>query len=241
MKNIHGIDINLTQEREQLLEGGWEGQRIKSMLANIKEGDVVFDIGAEQGDMSVLLAKKTGKIVLMESSPIMWPHLRANFERNDIKPLAYYAGFASNVIKETPEIKNYEDKDKDGWPLCAYEELVDCRSFRHLDEEAKATKQITVDQFCRINNIYPNMVTIDVEGSEWHVLQGMTTVIDKSQPLIYVSIHHDIMYLRYKKWFQDIYLGTLKPLGYKAAFLDHDHESHFVFYRKGLIEVREII
>lgn len=241
MKNIYGININLTPERTKLFEGGWEGQRIKSMLANIKEGDVVFDIGAEQGDMSVFMAKKTGKIVLFEPSPIMWPHIRANFERNKIKPLAYYAGFASNEIEEKPPELNYDDTDKDGWPRVAYNNLVDAHSFRHLDEEIDATKQITIDEFCLRTQIFPAMVTMDVEGSEWNVLEGMRKILDEVQPLLYVSIHHDMLYLRYKKWFFNIYLDILKPFGYKAIFLDHDHESHFAFYTKNFIEIKEII
>ncbi|GAG12633.1 unnamed protein product, partial [marine sediment metagenome] len=84
MKNLYGIDINLTSERQKLMEGGWEYHRMKSMIQNIKKEDIVFDVGAEQGDMSVLLAKRAKGIVLFEPSPMMWPHIKNNFESNNI-------------------------------------------------------------------------------------------------------------------------------------------------------------
>ena len=240
MKNLYGIDIKLTPAREELMEGGWEYQRMKSMIENIREGDVVFDVGAEQGDMSVLLAKKTGKIVLFEPSPVMWPHIRANFKRNNIKPLACYVGFASDTTEEDPENLNYDDTMRDGFPACSFDEIKDCRGFRHLHEEASATKQITLDEFSKRTNIWPQMVTIDVEGSEYNVLEGMSKILDKSQPIVYMSVHHDFLYMNYKKFFNDIAKFFMER-SYKSAFLAHDHESHFVFYKKSLFRINETL
>ncbi len=240
MKNLYGVDINLTPEREKLMAGGWEYHRIMSMMANVKEGDVIFDIGAEQGDMSVLLGKKTGKIVLFEASPIMWTHIRENFERNDLKPLGCYAGFASDVTDENPEGLNYKDKDKDGYPECAYDELKDVRSFRHLSQETSATKQITIDDYCKRTGIYPDMITMDVEGSEYNVLQGIKEVLAKRTVVIYISIHHDFLFHSYGKFFNDI-VQFFHERGYKTEYLGFDHEAHFVFYRKSLIILNEIL
>lgn len=240
MRNIYGIDIQLTKEREELLIAGWEGIRIKSMIENIREDDIVFDIGAEQGDISILLAKKCKKIVLFEPSPVQWPHIKYNFNRNNIKPLDCYAGFVSNITDERPEDLNYEYEIKNGFPLCAYEQRMDIRGFRHLHEERRATLQITLDDYCKRTGIYPNMMTIDVEGSEWNVLQGMQYVIDKVMPIIYLSVHHDFLAQNYNKYFNDI-AKFFQERKYKTAFLNHDHESHFVFYKKSLIDIKEIL
>ncbi len=238
--NLYGVDIKLSQERQELMEGGWEYRRMKSMLDNIKPGDVVFDVGAEQGDMSVIMAKKTGKIVLFEPSPMMWPHIKENFIENGIKPLYCYVGFVSDVTDEEPEITNYDDTNNKGFPECAYDEMTNVRGFRHLHEEKHATKQITLDDYCARTGIYPVMVTIDVEGSEYNVLEGMKEVMNKTMPTVYISIHHDFLHMNYGKYFNDI-AAYFNERGYRGEFLGHDHESHFVFYKKSLFSTKEII
>lgn len=240
MKNLYGIDIELTEERQELLEGGWEYHRIKSMMENIKKDDVVFDIGAEQGDMSVLMGKKTGKIVVFEPSPVQWPHIRDNFEANNLKPLDCYPGFVSDVTDENPKVKNYDYETRDGYPGCAYEELDYTRGFRHLYEERAATLQITLDDYCEQTNIYPDMVTMDVEGSECAVLAGMSKVIDKCMPLIFISVHHNFLRESYDTDYN--YIGQyFNERGYRAEYLGHDHETHFAYYKKSFNSVREVI
>lgn len=238
--NIYGLDVELTKERKELMDGGWERGRMQSMLANINHGDVVFDIGAEQGDISVMLAKKSGKIILFEPSPMMWPHIRDNFNRNGLIPLDCYVGFASDVTKESPENLNYKDEMVDGYPKCAYEKLNNVRGFRHLHEEFSATKQITVDDYCERTKIYPHLVTIDVEGSEFNVLQGMIETIDKIMPIIYVSVHPDFLYMNYGKFFNDIG-NFFNERGYKSDYLGFDHEMHMVYYKKSLIKINEVL
>jgi len=240
--NIHGIDIKLTKERADLLIGGWEFARVQSMLLNIKEGDTIFDIGAEQGDITALLAKKAkGKTVAFEPSPVMWPHIKSNFENNGLKLDGYHCGFASDVTEMNPKNLNYDDTDKNGYPLLAYEKKADVRAFRHLDEEASATRQITLDDYCKEHNIYPNLITIDVEGSEYNVMKGAMEVLNTSMPLVYISVHYDFMYTKFKKHFNDLYHDTFEKAGYKMKFLGQDHEAHFVFYKKSILEIREIL
>ena len=239
--NLYGMDIKLTGERLELIEGGWEYQRIKSMMGNIKEGDVVFDIGAEQGDMSALMGKKSGKIVLFEASPMMWPHIRQNFEANDLKPLDCYAGFVSNVTDENPKYLNYDPKmGTRDYPGCAYDKLVNTRGFRHLHEETEATNQITLDDYCERSGIYPDVVTIDVEGSECHVLEGMSKVMDKTMPIVYLSVHHDFLGVQHGRYYNEIGL-FFNERGYKAEYLGFDHEMHMCYYKKSINLTKEII
>lgn len=242
MKNLYGIDIKLTKEREELMEGGWEAKRMESMIANIKYGDIIFDVGAEQGDMTAMLSKKAGdkSTVIFEPSPMMWPHIKANFERNNIKPLDCYVEFVSDKTEEKPEGLNYDDKIRDGYPECAYDKLDNTRGFRYLHEEAKATKQITIDDYCKRTGNYPDIVTIDVEGSEYNVLEGMSKTIDKVMPIIYLSLHDNFLYLNYKKFPQDIF-KFFDARNYKYKLLGFDHEFHYVFYKKSLKVISEII
>jgi FkbM family methyltransferase len=181
-----------------------------------------------------MMAKKGAKMVLFEPSPTMWPRIKANFDRNKLKPFLTFAGFASDKSPESPEQgADFELGEKNGWPLCAYGDETNVRSFRHLSEQAVATPQITIDDFCTQHNIIPNLITIDVEGSELEVLEGARKVLTEVNPLIYISIHENLMWLNYGHWFHDLYWSYLREMNYKPYFLAHNHETHWLF-RKGI-------
>tara|TARA_B100001250_G_C19569478_1_gene686997 strand:+ start:551 stop:808 length:258 start_codon:yes stop_codon:yes gene_type:complete len=43
-------------------------------------------------------------------------------------------------------------------------------------------KQITLDSYCKNNNVSPDIIKIDVEGAEWFVLNGARNTIQQSRP-----------------------------------------------------------
>lgn len=212
MIELYGLQVDLDKNREELLEGGWEGKRIQSMLDDIVPGDVVIDAGAEEGDMSVLMALKGAQMVLIEPSPTMWPHIRDNFERNKQKPFICFEGFASNVT---------DGEVTTGYPESANNEIIDLRSFRHLDEEKSITKQLKIDDLA----LTPKLITIDVEGSEFEVIEGAMETL-KRGTILYTSLHDDLMWLRYKHWPHDLRHELFK-IGYEPERLcGWDHELH---------------
>ena len=217
----------------------WEVERLESMKLNIAKGNTLLEIGAEEGDFAALAASWGAKVALIEPSPIMWPNIREIFKQNNLKdPVACFAGFASDKVIEGKT--NFDNKIDKGYPKCAYSENLPFREFRHLDREGETTDSITVDEFIKRNNFKPDMVSIDVEGSEWEVLRGMELTLTNIQPMVYVSIHHDLLGKNYSKYFQDI-LALIAPHGYKMYYLGHDHETHVVFYHKSLKIIQTIV
>lgn len=49
--------------------------------------------------------------------------------------------------------------------------------------------QTTLDAFCRTRGIRPDVIKIDVEGSEFSVLEGAREILADARPLLIVSIH----------------------------------------------------
>ena len=62
---------------------------------------------------------------------------------------------------------------------------------------------ITLDQFCRDKKILPDIIKVDIEGSEIEMLIGAKKVIKKSRPIIFLSYHP----------------FHIKKLGYKSSFI----------------------
>lgn len=210
----------------------WEKERLESMFLHIKKGDIVYEIGAEEGDFAALCQKwvgDNGGVVLFEPQPLIWPNIKAIFENNELKnPLAYYVGFASNSTEENPPNLNFDAKDKQGWPLCAYGELKPDRGFRHLAQEIDATPQIKLDDFYKRTYLIPDVMSIDVEGSEFHVLMGAERILSKYKPMIFVSVHESLKVM-YDQTEDDID-NFMYKLGYEKEHIATDHEKHIRYF-----------
>jgi FkbM family methyltransferase len=210
---------------------GWEVERIESMLSNIQKGDLVLDIGTEEGDISALLAQKSENIILFEPNEKVWPNIRAIWEANNLKwPNNYFVGFASN--KDTifaPEFAQYIP-DMNYWPSCAYGDLIGDHGFKELAYETDAIPQVKIDTFAssmlKVETI--KLITIDVEGSEFEVLKGAKETIKRDRPLIYVSIHPEMMHKTYRQYRFEL-VHFVENLGYTFEILAEDHEFHYLF------------
>lgn len=73
----------------------WEQERLSYMHAVIRPGDVVWEIGAEQGDVSVLYALWGADVVLVEPDEEMWKPLWLIFGANGMNAKMLHAEHAS--------------------------------------------------------------------------------------------------------------------------------------------------
>ncbi len=96
----------------------WERERFQSMEANLRAGDILVDVGAEQGQQSVIYAGFVGggdRMVLIEPTPQSWPNIRHTWLANNLAtPLATYCGFAG-AKTERPERADFEEGYCDGY------------------------------------------------------------------------------------------------------------------------------
>lgn len=210
----------------------WEKERIAAMHDAIRSGDVVFDIGTEEGDISALLATwvgEEGEICLFEPNPKVWPNIKAIWESNGLKtPRSFWVGFASDVDEFYPRNLNIDMTVVDGWPQCAYGPLIGDHGFRHLAQEADATPQIKIDSFCSRNQVEPDLITMDIEGAEMNALRGASQILRDCHPLVFVSIHPEFMTELYGVGRETV-LNFMSELGYEADLLAIDHEEHWAF------------
>ncbi|MCP4897302.1 MAG: FkbM family methyltransferase [bacterium] len=225
-------------------EEGWERQRLAAMEQAIEPGDTVVDVGAEEGDMSALCAKWAGPeggMILIEPNPRVWPNIRAIWEGNDdLAPiLDWFVGFASAVTELHPPNDNVTDISKPVkhllteapvWPECAYGEIIGDHGFRHLAQEADATPQIRLDEFIREAAHLPtvDVITMDVEGAEYDVLEGAREVLIEDRPVVFVSIHPPPLADWYEKTPADIH-DLMASFGYRSYWIWEDHEQHWMY------------
>lgn len=202
----------------------WERERFHSMRDHLTRGDVLFDIGTEQGWCNLIYADIVGpeNMVLIEPTPQFWPNIRATWERNySQKPLACYAGLLSNVTDT--KVKTFKP-----WPAASTGLLIDRNKYQYIHEHDAVVKQLTLDDFVARSGIVPNALTMDVEGAELLILQGAENTLAEHQPIVWVSVHPDLMERDYQATAADVHY-FLENLGYTATHLATDHEEHWLY------------
>lgn len=199
----------------------WEKERLAAMYAAIRPGDTVLDIGAEQGDLSALFGKwagPAGRMILVEPSPGFWPNIKATFEANGLKP---YLCFQALIGDETTERLA---PTLGQWPEVANGDISLEVGFSHLNEKP----DIPVVKIDDLELPAIDIITIDIEGSEYQAVQGMQELIKKSRPTIFISIHPEFMWKEHRHTSDDLHV-MLQKLGYKGVYLATDHEQHWVY------------
>lgn len=222
------FDIILPNHRadrpEWFTKEGWEKKRLASMHENIGEGDTVFYVGSEEGEMPALCQMWGAQVAMFEPNPKVWPNSRVIWEANKLdNPLACFVGFASNktALKGEPIHINM-------FPKCAEGKVIGNHGFKELAYEADNFPQITIDDFVSELGITPTALSIDVEGSEFEVLKGAEWALKEYHPKIWLSLHPEFMFRMFGHYQFDL-RRWIKDLGYKETLLDYQHEVHLLY------------
>jgi FkbM family methyltransferase len=205
---------------------GWEKPRLKHMSENISFKDVMYYVGAEEGEFPALCQMWGAEVVLFEPNPKVWSHFPLLWSANNLDlPLVCIPGFASDKINNLSRIYYNE------WPPEVNAEIEIAHGFKELYLEGDTYGQITIDSCVYDHGIKPpTAISLDVEGSEWRVLKGAERVIREYKPKIWLSGHPEFML---QQWNESLYnlRQWIKGLGYTEIILDYQHEVH-LFYEQ---------
>lgn len=249
-------DLWLPEHRANRAEWvtGWEAARLDSMAANIHPGDVVFDVGTEEGDLSALYAQwvqnsaswdesvvtedgvttvevspQVGGVVLIEPNPRVWSNIRAIFDGNDLPdPLACVVGFAGEKTGTNPSWDGEHvtrTDPADVWPSCAFGPLIGDHGFLNLSERPDVPV-ITIDTLA--TDYGCDAITVDVEGAELFVMRGAELTLRRDRPLVWISVHPEFANAMYGVHEQDLH-SFMHSCGYVKRWLARDHEHHWLY------------
>jgi FkbM family methyltransferase len=150
------------------------------LLANLtKNAALVFDIGANIGTIAIILSKKMkpGTVIYsFEPVPLSFKYLadtaRVQQGNATIRPV----NFAISNKNERLYFTNNGSS---------------CRN--HISAASEpgtvAIEAITIDDFCRKNNVIPEVLKIDIEGAEYWALEGMQQTLKENNCHVLLEIH----------------------------------------------------
>ena len=203
---------------------GWEKPRLKHMSENISSGDVMYYVGAEEGEFAALCQMWGAEVVVFEPNPKVWSHFPLLWSANNLDlPMVCIPGFASDKINSLSRIYYNE------WPPEVNDVIEAAHGFKELYLEGETYGQITIDSCVYDHGIKPpTAISLDVEGSEWRVLEGAEKVLREHKPKIWLSGHPEFML---QQWNESLYnlRQWIKGLGYTEIILDYQHEVHLYY------------
>lgn len=174
---------------------------------NIKEGDIVLDLGANIGYFTCLFAQlvgKTGKVFAFEPDPKNFDILKKNIEINDYQ----------NVVLEQKAVSNTKGKIK----MYLSNSPKDHRIYDTEDgREAIEIECITLDEYFKNFDCDIDFIKSNIQGADYAAFEGMKSIYEKSKSKIVAAIEFNP--------------GMIKQFGGNAEeFLDKLLSDNFRLY-----------
>jgi FkbM family methyltransferase len=181
------LDENRPNEKSVL---GWlqTGKLFEPDVANLflnvlRQGDVVIDVGANIGFLTVLasvLVGPTGHVVAFEPGADNLERLRANLGHNDCKNVTVIEKAVTNQVGEVVFYINSDDSGGNA--------LWDPRRYPGTPKTLATAMRLVVPattldaEWERLRLPAPKVIKIDTEGAEQRVLEGARDLIARHQP-----------------------------------------------------------
>jgi len=145
----------------------------------VKPGDVVYDVGANMGTHTLLLARlcaPTGKVYAFEPWPPNLESLQTNLKLNNVR----------NVQVVPCALSDHSGK---GWFQRGEDHSTGKLVGDSVQQEAGVqVPVVSLDDFAK-GAQPPRVLKIDVEGAEGEVLQGAGQLLLEHRPLLICEVH----------------------------------------------------
>jgi FkbM family methyltransferase len=200
-----------------LFAGRYETALSRRLFAACHQGDVAWDIGANVGYFTTRLSEwvgPRGKVFAFEPCPANVSLLRSACERKSNVVIREYglsnktarARFmeGSDNLRATSRVLEKDDSQPEGM----------------IEVELRTGDGIIGQRDADI----PNIVKIDVEGHELHVLEGLRSTLSRSQlRSVFVEVHFGILDSCDRSEDPRLIETLLKQSGFKIRWIDASH------------------
>lgn len=174
----------------------------------IKPGDTCLDVGAFQGDLTLVMSRLVGpkgQIVTFEANPLILERLTNNCISNFLTNVFLVHGAVWHKSNEWLQFFDNGAASR-----------IDIKSTER-SEDLIPVKSISLDDFLASNKIIPDVVKMDIEGAEKHALRGFANNLELHKPhLVFEHATND----------GDDALVIIKSHGYRTFCSNQYQEIH---------------
>lgn len=173
----------------------------------VNTGDVVFDLGANIGYVTMFLANfvgSSGKVFAVEPSPHNFDILMKNINYNN---------FSKRIDAFQLAISSFTGRQDFN---IAAETNLNSFAFTKYTKSTISVKTTTIDDFFN-GKPFPNFIKMDIEGGEVDALDGMRKTLENLRSPLKILIEIHPMYYEEKNFRKQ--LLRLFNLGFKTKYL----------------------
>jgi FkbM family methyltransferase len=171
-----------------LLNGYYEKPETDMWVKLCKNSRIIVDIGANVGYYSILAAKSTRDrnniIYAFEPVKHTFSSLKKNIGLNNLSTIK---PFNLALSEEEGQLQIHVNA-KENWGLSSVH--------RQMDElgSIELSNAVNFDSFYnKMDSHSIDLIKIDVEGHELHILKGMEKSIDKYKPIVLVEVNDTVL------------------------------------------------
>jgi len=148
---------------------------------NIKEGDIVLDLGAHIGYFTCLFAQlvgKSGKVFSFEPEPNNFKLLKKNVEVNGYKHVTIEQKAVSDVKNMIKMYISNSPKDH---------RIYDT----HDGKESIQIESVRLDEYFKDFDGKINVIKSNIQGADFAAFQGMKSIIEKSKSNMILALEYN--------------------------------------------------
>lgn len=162
-------------------------------IKEVKEGEIVLDVGANVGTYTMLLGSLGAKVYAFEPEALNYACLYNNIRLNkmDDTVLGYCVGVLDYDGFST--VNNTGDEFVTGAACYSVEEEVDFNLNPAQIMSKQGVPVITLDTFCSSLDIIPDHIKIDVDGLEHRIIAGNCNTLSKAKTVI-VELNNNLQH-----------------------------------------------
>ncbi|GAA4466650.1 FkbM family methyltransferase [Nemorincola caseinilytica] len=181
---------------------------MKLLMRLSRNADTVFDVGANVGIISTIVAKemKPGSVIYsFEPAPLSYKYLadtaRVQKGNAGVKPFNFAVSNATGKLYFTNDGNS-------------------CTNHVAKENEANviAVDAIALDSFCKQHGVIPDVIKVDIEGAEYWALQGMEQLLKENDIIVLMEIHS--VFLAQNNITGAMFADIIDRAGYKVYNVD---------------------
>ena len=221
------LDIHDCIQRDIFCFHYYEHEDVATFRRLVRSGSVVFDVGANIGQYTLLASKlvgKTGRVYAFEPSPVVLKRLKYHLEMNHEDNVE----LVCKAVSDRSGTADFYQANESGNQGVG--SLLPAESYRARARanEAIEVDTITLDDFCEKHGVdHIDVLKVDVEGFDLDVLKGAEKVLSRSPRVVVLAeveplnlaqrglTYNDFIQYMHERGFRPYYAGTrgrLKPL-----------------------------
>lgn len=178
------MQLDLKREKDYWL-ATYEPELQSAVTDFVQPGMLVYDVGANIGYVSLLLAHRVGeggKVFAFEALPANVERLKTNIQLNRRQEQVSVVA-AAVVDSDAPVTFLVHDSTSMG-------KAAGSAGRQEVYRESIQVNGISLDCFVYVqNHPLPHLIKIDIEGGEVLALKGMPRLLRSCQPLLFVELH----------------------------------------------------